>query len=114
MPILTEPPTGPYDVIVLGSGLAGTAAALAAWEGGSRVLVVEKAPLESVGGNTRFSGGGFRIPREGEFTPEDFFEDLMIVTNGRGNKELLRHMTLRAKEDTDWLQSHGLLFFHSG
>jgi len=110
MPILTEPPTGPYDVIVLGSGLAGTAAALAAWEGGSRVLVIEKAPLESAGGNTRFSGGGFRIPREGEFSPEDFFEDLMIVTNNRGNKELLRHMTLRAKEDTDWLQQHGLLF----
>lgn len=109
MPALTGAPKGQYDVVVLGTGLAGIAAALAAWEEGARVLVVEKAPPESAGGNTRFSGGGFRIPR-GDFTPDDFFEDLMIVTKGKGNEELLRHMTRRAKEDTDWLQTHGLRF----
>ena len=109
MPAVTGAPRGQYDVVVLGTGLAGTAAALAAWEEGASVLVVEKAPPESAGGNTRFSGGGFRIPR-GDFTPDDFFEDLMIVTKGKGNEELLRHMTLRAKEDTDWLQTHGLRF----
>lgn len=109
MAILTGSPEDRYDVLVLGTGLAGTAAALAASEEGSRVLVVEKAPPASAGGNTRFSGGGFRIPR-GDFTPDDFFEDLMIVTKGRGNEELLRNMTRRAKEDTDWLQTHGLRF----
>jgi tricarballylate dehydrogenase len=109
MPLRTDSPDKQYDVVVLGTGLAGVAAALAAWEGGASVLVVEKAPLESAGGNTRFSGGGFRIPR-GDFTPDDFYEDLMLVTRGKGNKELLRTMTQRAKEDTDWLQTHGLTF----
>jgi tricarballylate dehydrogenase len=109
MPIPTGRPNDRYDVIVLGSGLAGTAAALAAWDNGASVLVVEKAPRESAGGNTRFSGGGFRIPRS-DYSPDDFFEDLMIVTKGRGNKELLRNMTRRAQEDTDWLQGHGLVF----
>jgi tricarballylate dehydrogenase len=108
MPV-PDKPADQYDVVVLGSGLAGTAAALAAWEDGASVLVADKAPRESAGGNTRFSGGGFRIPR-GDFTPDNFFEDLMIVTRGRGNKELLRNMTVRAKEDTDWLQTHGLRF----
>jgi tricarballylate dehydrogenase len=113
MPLRTDRPADSYDVVVLGSGLAGIAAALAAWEDGASVLVVEKAPLESAGGNTRFSGGGFRIPR-GDFTPDNFLEDLMIVTKGRGNETLLRHMTRRAREDTDWLQGHGLRFGDQG
>src|SRR5262245_238349 len=96
MPVLTDRPADRYDVIVIGTGLAGTAAALSAWEQGARVLVLEKAPPESAGGNTRFSGGGFRIPR-GEFTPDNLFEDVMIVTKGRGNKELLRYMVEHAK-----------------
>jgi tricarballylate dehydrogenase len=110
MPLLSDMPDDSYDVIVLGTGLAGVAAALSAWEGGAKVLVVEKAPLESAGGNTRFSGGGFRIPRGEDFTPDDFFEDLMLVTRGKGNEAMLRKMTSRAKEDTDWLQTHGLTF----
>lgn len=109
MPVLTDKPAGSYDVVVLGTGLAGIASALAAWETGASVLVADKAPRENAGGNTRFSGGGFRIPRD-NFTPDDFFEDLMIVTRGQGNRDLLRKMTLRAKEDTDWLQTHGLRF----
>lgn len=109
MPVLNTSPKSKYDVVVLGTGLAGTAAALAAQESGAAVLVVEKAPPDSAGGNTRFSGGGFRIPR-GDFTPDNFFEDLMIVTKGKGNTELLRHMTEKAKEDTDWLQTYGLHF----
>lgn len=109
MPLRTDGPADTYDVVVLGTGLAGIASALAAWEDGASVLVVEKAPIESAGGNTRFSGGGFRIPR-GDFTADDFFEDLMIVTKGRGNETLLRHMTKRAAEDTEWLKGHGLRF----
>jgi tricarballylate dehydrogenase len=109
MPVRPDRPSDRYDVVVVGTGLAGIASALSAWEQGASVLVVEKAPAASAGGNTRFSGGGFRIPR-GDFTPQDLFEDLMIVTKGRGNKELLRHMAEHAKEDTDWLQTHGLTF----
>jgi succinate dehydrogenase/fumarate reductase flavoprotein subunit len=50
-----------WDVVVLGVGAAGAAAALAAHESGARTLVVEKCPPESAGGNTRVSGGGWFI-----------------------------------------------------
>jgi 3-oxosteroid 1-dehydrogenase len=49
------------DVIVVGSGGAALAAALAAHDAGARVTVVERA--ESVGGTTAVSGGGVWMPR---------------------------------------------------
>jgi len=45
------------DVLVVGAGNAALTAALAAQEQGARVMVIEKAPHDLRGGNTRFSGG---------------------------------------------------------
>lgn len=44
------------DVIVVGAGSAGLAAAITAHDAGSSVVVVEKAPEEYAGGNSRVSG----------------------------------------------------------
>jgi succinate dehydrogenase/fumarate reductase flavoprotein subunit len=52
--------TGPWDVVVVGSGAAGMTAALRARHAGLRVLLVEKSPF--VGGTTAVSGGGAWIP----------------------------------------------------
>ncbi|MGW0593975.1 FAD-dependent oxidoreductase [Streptosporangium sp. NPDC002607] len=53
----------PYDrqtgVVVLGAGAAGLAAAISAREAGAEVLVLEKCPPETAGGNTRVSGGSW-------------------------------------------------------
>ena len=49
------------DVIVVGYGGAGAAAAITAHDAGARVLVVEK--TASGGGSTRYSGGFFASPR---------------------------------------------------
>ena len=46
-----------FDVIVVGSGIAGTMAAIAAAENGSRVLMIEK--MNRLGGSSRFSGLNF-------------------------------------------------------
>lgn len=96
-----------YDVVVVGTGMAGIAAALAAQEAGARVLVLEKAPRESAGGSTRFSGGGFRAP-QGTFTADDLFDDFMSVTQRRGNAELLRNLADRAADGVQWLAKNGM------
>lgn len=48
------------DVVVVGTGAAGTAAAIAALEAGAEVTLLEAA--DAPGGTTRLSGGGFWIP----------------------------------------------------
>ncbi|MBM3608191.1 MAG: FAD-dependent oxidoreductase, partial [Alphaproteobacteria bacterium] len=48
------------DVLVAGAGLAGLSAALSASGKGARVIVLEAAPVEERGGNTRFSNGAMR------------------------------------------------------
>ncbi|EGD53913.1 FAD-dependent oxidoreductase [Gordonia neofelifaecis] len=50
-----------YDVVVVGSGAAGSATALEAAAAGASVLVIEKAAAEVAGGNTRVSGGGWFV-----------------------------------------------------
>ncbi|WP_084350814.1 FAD-dependent oxidoreductase [Millisia brevis] len=50
-----------FDVVVVGSGAGGLAAAVAAAHGGARVLVVEKA--STCGGATAWSGGWMWTPR---------------------------------------------------
>ena len=99
-----------YDVIVVGAGNAGLTAALAARQQEMRVLLLDKCPKAARGGNTRFSGGGFRFtysslddmrPMVPELTDEeasrmevgtyihrDFFEDVMQVTEYAADKKL--------------------------
>ncbi len=53
------------DVVVVGAGNAAFCAALAARERGASVLVLERAPREESGGNTRFTAGAFRVVYDG-------------------------------------------------
>lgn len=46
---------GAFDVVVVGLGAAGASAAIAAAESGASVLVVDKAPEGSEGGNSRYN-----------------------------------------------------------
>ncbi len=55
-----------YDVVVIGSGAAGSAAALEAQANGASVLVVEKSPESTAGGNTRVSGSGWFVNGDAE------------------------------------------------
>ncbi|MBI2368575.1 MAG: FAD-dependent oxidoreductase, partial [Deltaproteobacteria bacterium] len=47
------------DILVIGDGIAGCMAALAAHAQGANVLVIEKAPKDGPHSNTAFSGGSF-------------------------------------------------------
>lgn len=114
-----------YEVVVVGHGLAGLAAALAAREAGARVVVVEKSPEADRGGHTRFSGGVFRVPIEDpaataeafdlaklpeEFTGASFLRELTEAADGRGDPELLETLVDEAYPTLEWLAGHGLEF----
>ena len=78
-----------HDVLVLGSGLAGMAAAIAAREAGAKVTLIDKAPEASRGGNTRFSGGALRCPTKAT-PPDALIDELNLMTRGRADPALAR------------------------
>lgn len=102
-----------WDVIVIGSGLAGLSAALSASENGAdRILVIEKLPV--LGGHSRLSTGSFlavspkRLEPLGIHTSVDaVLEEMMEVGGGIGNKDLARLLLSQSDAAMDWLETHG-------
>ena len=119
-----------YDVIVVGAGNAALCAALSAVENGARVLVLEKAPEALRGGNSYFTGGGFRFAFDGlpdirslipEMTDEEaaqievgsypqsrFYDDIMRVTEGLSDLDLLQILVSRSYPTVRWMSDQGL------
>jgi len=54
------------DVVVVGGGAAGCAAAISAYDEGVNVVLLEKESAEEAGGNTRVSGGAWFDNRDAE------------------------------------------------
>ncbi len=102
-----------YDVIVVGGGNAALAAALEAGRAGARVLVLEAAPQEMRGGNSRHTRN-CRYMHDGEdhylvgsYLEDEFFADLVQVTGGDTNEALAR-LTIRSSADLgSWMESNG-------
>lgn len=88
-----------FDVVVAGCGVAGLSAAVAAAEGGSRVAVVERAPREERGGQSRYTEAYLRMKSESEVT-DDFESHLAENCSGYLDPELVveatRYRTERA------------------
>ena len=121
-----------YDVIVVGAGNAALSAALAAKEVCGPVLVVEKAPEFFRGGNTYFTGGIIRFafdgiedikalipdmsPTEegsidvGSYTQDQFYDDMMRVTQGRSDPDLAQILVSQSHPTMKWLQEKGVRF----
>lgn len=60
-----------FDVVVVGSGIAGLSAALSAHAGGARVAILERSPPEDRGGNTRWTEAFLRLKSE-DAVADDF------------------------------------------
>ena len=69
------------DVVVVGCGIAGLSAAVSALQGGAAVTILERAPREERGGQTRYTEAYLRMKSETEVT--DDFED-MFASNAGG------------------------------
>ena len=62
-----------YDVIVVGCGIAGLSAAVSAQQAGARVALLERAPKEERGGNTRYTESFWRMQSH-DAVSEDFVD----------------------------------------
>lgn len=98
-----------HDVVVIGSGMAGCAAALQAAEAGARVVILEKLSEGRMGGNSLLAGGGFSIPEaETEAAMDAYVADYEAYCLGRGNSTIFRLMAQNGATDLEWLASHGV------
>ena len=82
---------GKSGVIVVGCGMGGMAAAAAALEGGAAVTILERAPREERGGQTRYTEAYFRMKSEREVT-DDFESYLAENASGYIDPSLV-HLT---------------------
>ena len=105
-----------WDVLVAGGGNAALCAAIAARRAGRSVLVVEAAPKFYRGGNTRHTRN-MRCAHDaatdtlsGPYPEEEFYEDLLRVTQGNTTPELARMMIAESKPMLDWIQEQGVRF----
>ena len=119
-------------IVVVGAGNAGLCAALAAREQGASVTILECAPEEERGGNSRFTAGAIRVAYEGvnelkklmpdlsteeientdfgAYTEDQFFEDMVRVTEYRSNPDLVDLLIKRSMPTLLWMRERGVRF----
>ncbi|MEM7095321.1 MAG: FAD-dependent tricarballylate dehydrogenase TcuA [Actinomycetota bacterium] len=120
------------DVVVVGSGSAALCAAIAARSQGAETLIVEAAPWDMAGGNSRYTAGAMRFAYDGRddllpllrdpndprlatadfgrYTADDFSVDLHGFNEGR---ELSREQRILIDESLPtmhWLAEQGVRF----
>lgn len=79
-------------VVVVGCGMGGMAAAVSALEGGAEVTILERAPREERGGQTRYTEAYFRMKSEDEVT-DDFEAQLADNASGYVDPSLVHEMS---------------------
>lgn len=92
------------DVLVIGFGGAGAAAAISAADAGKKVLILEKMPQP--GGNTAVSAGGFMIPDDKK-AAYDYLKGTYTYCNAEMDEELLKAFVDGTVELGPWLKSLG-------
>lgn len=105
------------DVLVVGAGGTGLAAACEAVDNGAKVLVIEKS--ESAGGTTAMSGGvvqaaGTELQKSKtafqDDTPENHANYYIATGEGLLNEEIVRDFTAGAPEHIKWMGTKGVTF----
>jgi fumarate reductase flavoprotein subunit len=95
------------DVVVIGTGGAGMAAALTAAEGGARVVLFEKRPFSGGASNTIAVLG---VVRNDQAMRDKAFQIHMDMTRWTGNPGLVRAWINKTGELVEWLTKLGVEF----
>lgn len=103
------------DIVVIGAGGAGLAAAIEAVEKRYEVIVLEKMP--KIGGNTIISSGwisaaGTELQKKQgiQDSPDNHFLDTLKGGDCKNNAELVRIMVDNAADAINWMRSLGVRF----
>jgi len=109
------------DILIIGSGIAGFAAADQAVTGGDRVIIFEKMPY--YGGNSALAGGGYscwdsklkfrQLLGLGEDSWQSQMEDTIRGGNFHNLPELVEIMVKNAPAGLDWIVDAGVPFKES-
>lgn len=104
------------DVLVIGGGNAALCAAITAAEAGAYVMILEAAPKPYRGGNSRHTRN-FRCmhhgplgPLTGSYSEDEYFADLMAVTEGKTDPHLARMVIRESQDCLPWMEAHGVRF----
>jgi fumarate reductase flavoprotein subunit len=104
-----------FDLVVIGSGIAGQAAAASAAEAGLSVVLLEK--TGSLGGSTAMSGGFFAFSGTDEQAAEGirdsaelFLNDMVTAGGGASDRGLLQTYLDHQAETYTWLKDQGVVF----
>ena len=122
------------DVVVVGGGNAGLVAALDSANRGANVLLLEKAPKERRGGNSRFTGGVWRVAFDDDkkeilplldasalpaplesidiapYPKDDFYADMMRVSQGLSDKRWTEILVDKSLPTLGWMVEQGVRF----
>jgi tricarballylate dehydrogenase len=121
-----------YDVVVVGGGNAALCAALSAREHGANVLMLERAPEDKRGGNSAYTGGGFRMVHHGaqdikaivpdltedeinrtdfgQYSREDYLDDLGRITQYYIDPDLAELIVDNSTDTVHWMRGRGVKF----
>ena len=105
-----------FDIVIIGGGNAALCAAISAREGGASVVVLEGAPKFYRGGNTRHTRNmrcahdSATATLSGPYGEDEFFDDLLRVTEGQTDEPLAQHMIHESKDMLDWIAQQGVRF----
>src|SRR5437763_5737397 len=97
-----------FDVLVVGSGASGLAAALSAERGGARVALVTKGSLQSC--NSAKAQGGIQAAFGGDDSPEQHAEDVWTSSHETADRHLVTVLTSEAPSAIHWLEELGVEF----
>lgn len=111
-------PAQTYDVVVVGGGGAGMAAAIEAAQHGRKVALLEK--NDALGGSTAWSVGSISATNTAQQRargiidhPDAHFDDLEVLAGAKANRDnraLRRILVDNATQMMRWLEGHGLVF----